>query len=293
MMIKVYDRKLKVSFVEKEYGKGLLEFLYGSIPGRVILKTFIITKFYSRINAKKEKSKKSVDKIPAFIKEYNINMTRFEEKDYSSFDDFFTRKLKKECATVDEDEDAFIAPADSKLQVYKIDDAFSVIIKGVEYALEDLLKDAVLAKEYKNGLCLVYRLSVDDYHRYCYIDSGKLKHNKVINGKLHTVRPIANKYKVFKENQREYEVLDTKSLDEIIYMEVGAMQIGKINNHKLVKFNKGEEKGYFSFGGSTIVIIVKDNIVKMDEDILHMNEKDIEVKVGYGERVGTIIKKEF
>ena len=122
----------------------------------------------------------------------------------------------------------------------------------------------------------MYRLSVDDYHRYCHIDDGELVYDKVIKGKLHTVRPISSRYKVFKENQREYMILNTENLGEMIYMEVGAMQIGKINNHDLSEFKKGQEKGYFSYGASTIVIIVQNNKVKIDDDILKMNKKNIE-----------------
>ena len=139
-------------------------------------------------------------------------------------------------------------------------------------------------------MALVYRLSADDYHRYCYIDSGKLLLNKVIKGKLHTVRPIARSENVFCQNQREYVVLDTENLGEHIYIEVGALQIGKINNFKIHKFKKGQEKGYFSHGASTIVVIVQQERVSIDKDILEMSKKNIEVKVQYGEKVGKIIK---
>ena len=97
-------------------------------------------------------------------------------------------------------------------------------------------------------------------------------------------------YNIFKENQREYVVLDTDNLGEIIFMEVGAIQIGKINNHKLRKFKKGQEKGFFSHGASTIIVILQEGKAKIDDDIIEMSKKNIEVRVKYGEKVGEIIR---
>lgn len=288
-MIQVYDREKKQCYEEKEYGKELLEFLYCNPLGRVILKTFIITKFYSKVKALKEKSKASKKKIKPFIEEYNIDMSKYEKKEYKSFDDFFTRKMKEDKLNIAKNSDDFISPCDGKLQVYAIDNDLEIEIKGTKYTIDELVKDSHVSKAYKDGMCLVYRLSVDDYHRYCYIDDGSKIRSKIIKGKLHTVRPIAKRYKVFKENQREYEILDLQKLGQTLYMEVGAMQIGKINNYKFENFKKGQEKGYFSYGASTIVILVKKDRVVIDEDILKMSKKDIEVKVHYGERVGKII----
>ena len=180
----------------------------------------------------------------------------------------------------------FCAPSDSKLTVYKIDNENEFIIKNKKYTIKTILRDEKLAEEYKNGYFLVFRLSVDDYHRYAYIDNGKMIKRKEINGKFHTVGPIAfEKHKVYEENQREYEVLKTENFGEIIQMEVGALMVGKIVNHKMKTFKKGDEKGYFLFGGSTIIILVKENILKIDDDILANSKKGIETKVKQGEKV--------
>ena len=289
-MIKVYDRKKGDFYVEDEHGKESLETLYNTVYGRVLLKMFFANRVYSRLVAVGEKSALSSGKIESFIEKYNISMNEYENRVFRSFDEFFTRKKKKEYLRVDEDKKALIAPCDGKLQVFKIDDALRLKVKGSMYNLAELLEDEKIVERYRGGTCLVYRLSVDDYHRYCHIDNGKPILNRFIKGKLHTVRPIAKRYNVFKENQREYVVLNTENLGEIIYMEVGAIQIGKINNHKLRKFKKGQEKGYFSHGASTIVIILQDGQVKLDDVILEMSRKNIEVKVSYGEKVGEIIK---
>jgi len=119
---------------------------------------------------------------------------------------------------------------------------------------------------------------------------GVLKDKKVINGCLHTVGPIASKrYKVYSENHREYSVLAMKNFGEIIQIEVGALLVGKIKNHPVTTFNRGDEKGYFCFGGSTIVLLFKGNTIKVDEDIISYSQKGIETKVKMGEKIGSLL----
>ena len=80
--------------------------------------------------------------------------------------------------------------------------------------------------------------------------------------------------------------MTTDNFDKIIYIEVGALLVGKINNYNKNKYNKGDEKGYFEPGGSTVIILVKDNVVRLDDDIMEQSSNGIETKVLYGERIG-------
>lgn len=118
-----------------------------------------------------------------------------------------------------------------------------------------------LAAEFDGGLCLVFRLCVDNYHRYHYFDDGSKGRNVFIPGRLHTVRPIAlRNLPAFVENSREYTVMDTVNFGRAIQMEVGAMLVGKIaNNHEEHEFKRGEEKGCFLYGGSTVILLLKRN----------------------------------
>ena len=134
---------------------------------------------------------------------------------------------------------------------------------------------------------MVYRLCVDDYHRYCFIDNGSVKESRIIKGKLHTVSPLSKAYKIYKENHRIINVLATDHFGEMIHIEVGALLVGKIVNRDVSKFSKGEEKGYFEPGGSTIVQLFKKDTVRIDEDILNQSLDNTETKVLYGEGVGT------
>lgn len=288
-MVKIYDRRNKKYIIEKESGNKILNFLYKNSLGRIILK-LAVNPTISKISGIYNDSKISRKKINKFIKTNNIDMNDFIKEEYENFNDFFIRKIKENKRPFLSNKNNFISPADSKLSVYKITDDLKLTIKGSTYKLNDLINNEEDLKEYKNGHCLVFRLSVDDYHHYCYPDSGILLKKNFIKGKLHTVRSISSEYEIYKTNQREYSILKTDNFDEIVYIEVGALMVGKIVNSDKEKFNKGEEKGYFKLGGSTIVILVKDNIMKIDEDILEQSKDDIEVLVKYREKIATKIK---
>jgi phosphatidylserine decarboxylase len=111
-----------------------------------------------------------------------------------------------------------------------------------------------------------------------------------IPGKLHTVRPVAlQKYPVFTENCREYTILNTDHFGKIAQIEVGAMLVGKIcNHHGVSAIKKGQEKGYFMYGGSTIILLLEKDAVQMDPEILAANRSGMEVPVRFGQKIGTL-----
>lgn len=284
MKTEVVNRKNNKKYTERSPISA--SFLYKTLIGGVVL-VFVTRKAVSKASSLYMNSKSSTRIIKSFIKKNNIDMRDYPEKDYSSFNDFFTRKIKNGKRPISKRDNNLIAVADSKLLVYDINDKMEMLIKGKKYTLRELLRDKKLANEYQGGVCLVFRLTVDDYHRYSFVDDGYVIRSKKINGILHTVGPIAfKKYKVFKENQREYSILNTKNFGQVIQMEVGALMVGKIVNHDVKEFKRGDEKGYFLFGGSTVVLIFKKNTVRLDKDIIDNSNLEIETKVKLGEVIG-------
>lgn len=281
----IYNRMSKSIEEEIETGDKSLKFLYHNFFGRIILKV-IINPIFSKISGKYNRTIISKRKINRFIKKHAIDINEYEEKKYRSFNEFFIRKKKK--TSCDKEKDSFIAPADSKLTVYKIEDDLKIKVKQSIYTLEELLSEEVDLEQFRNGNCLIFRLSIEDYHRYCYIDKGSIEKIKEIKGKLHTVRSISSEHKVYSQNTRTCSYLDTDNFGKVIFIEVGALLVGKINNHNQETYKKGEEKGYFELGGSTIIILTNDKI-KIDSDILEHSAKGIETKVKYGERIGKLI----
>ena len=195
-------------------------FVYRNKFGRIILK-LLICKPISKIVGAFLNSPMSKPMIKKFVKNNNIDLSLYENENYSCYNDFFTRKIKLENRVMVDDKNAFISPADSRLLVLDINDNLKFKIKNGYYSLETLLDDKKLADEFSGGKLLIFRLCVDDYHRYCFIDNGKILNNKYINGKLHTVQPIAlEKDDFFKENSREVTVIETENFGKTAMVEI-------------------------------------------------------------------------
>lgn len=265
----------------------ILDFLYNKQLGRLLLRP-LIQPWLSRLAGAVLDSSFSRAFIPLFVKACKINMKEYEERRYFSYNDFFTRRVKAGRRIIDKRPSHLITPCDGKLTVYHIDKDSHFTIKNTTYTLQSLLRSRKLAKYYQGGTLLLYRLSVDDYHRYCYIDNGKKTKNYRIKGVFHTVNPLANDiYPVYKENTREFSVLYSENFGKVLVMEVGALLVGRIvNYHEEAYVRRGEEKGRFEFGGSTIIVCLEKGRAVIDADIIRNSENGIETKVRMGERIG-------
>lgn len=284
-MMKVFDRKGN-EIVSNQGQNKVLKNLYGNVLGRSVLKILTLP-FITHVGGMVMNSSLSKIQINSFIKNNDIDMSQYEEKEYVSYNDFFTRYIKEGERRIDFDENHLIAPADSKVSYYSIDDNTHLLIKDTLYTIEELLDDKDIASKYQGGVCLVCRLAVDDYHHYHYIDEGITKGYRFIKGKFHTVNPIANDYyPIYKQNSRAYSLLECKNFGDVVYMEVGALMVGKIVNLHKQSFQKGEEKGYFEFGGSTVVLLFEKDKVIIDDDIINNSLNNDETKVLMGEKIG-------
>lgn len=282
----IYDRAAGELREELEYGAKSLELLYNTVFGRVLLKAFFCRRVYSEINGAFMKSGLSARRIAPFVEKYGIDLSLCERTEFGSFDDFFTRRCRftTDCAA-----DELIAPCCGRLAAYSITDELTLKIKHSVYALSELAGE-IDVSGFGEGICLVYRLAVEDCHRYVFCDDGELIRTEEIRGELHTVRPISEKYRVFARNHRVCSLLKTERFGEMIQIEVGALQVGKITNHAVSAFSRMDEKGYFGFGGSTIIQLFKSGVAELDGDIRLNSENGIETLVKTGERVARRIK---
>ena len=209
----------------------LLHLLYTHMWGRVLLKP-LVTPGFSGFAGRLLNTKLSTCLIPKFIKNNHIDMSCYQETEYRSFNDFFSRKIKPGARIFSPKETDLISPCDCYASAYRIDPALLVNIKDTTYSVASLLRSKKLAARYTGGTLLVLRLTVGDYHRYHYPVSGIQSKNHFIPGILHTVNPIANDYiPIYKENSREYTVIRSPEFGDVTQMEVGAMLVGKICNH--------------------------------------------------------------
>ena len=272
---------------EDSFQDRLLSRMYGCVAGRFLL-GYLVKPSVSKWVGRLLDSRISSLFVPWFVRANHIDISMCEKKQFRSYNDFFTRKLKKGARKICEEKDAWISPCDGKLTVYPIGKDSRFRIKRTQYTVEQLLRNAKLAKRYQGGYAWIFRLSVEDYHRYCYVADGEKTRNIRIPGVFHTVNPIANdRYPIYKENTREYSLLHTEEFGTILMMEVGALLVGKIENHmEEGSVKKGEEKGNFAFGGSTIILLTEPGKVKPDYDILKNTQRCYETVVQMGEKIG-------
>ena len=282
--MKIWDKSKNEYYEEIEYGKRKLEFLYNTIIGRLLLKIIFSSRWFSRLQALYQKSSISKYKIKKFIDRYKIDMKRYKDvSEYKNFSDFFTRKRN---IINNSNSNELVSVSDSKVQVFIINSNLMLNIKNSMYSVKEIIDDDKIVEEFKDGICIVYRLSVDDYHRYMYLDDGTFTNYKKIKGKLHTIRPISYKYNSFVKNTREVSIMNTNNFGKVIQIEIGAMLVGKIVNNYNKEFKKLEEKGFFDYGGSTIVQLFKKNVIKIDEEIIENSKNDIETRVEIGMKIG-------
>lgn len=281
-------KPIKRQIVKMDEGQNKsLSFLYNSIPGRAMLK-LLVRPGVSKLSGRYMNSRLSIRRIKKFVRKSNIDLGEYEKQNFCSYNDFFTRRIQKVKRPIDLNANSFIAPCDSKLTVYEINNQSVFKIKDSYYTVKDVLNGNEDYLKYIDGLCLIFRLGVDDYHRYCYIDNGSKNKNTYIPGEFHTVQPIAlEHFDIYKRNSREYTTLHTENFGDVIQIEVGALMVGKIVNYdQECLFKKGEEKGKFEFGGSTIVLLIEPDKVKIDKEIMENTKNDFETIVKYGEKIG-------
>lgn len=279
--------------IEKENSiqDRLLEVLYAHRPGRMLL-WLLIRPSVSGMVGKLLDSGISRLMIRPFIKSHLIHMNEYEPKKYSSYNDFFKRRIRPEARSIEMKPGDFISPCDSRLSVYRINGQERFQVKHAVYTLGSLLRDKKLAAKYTGGYVWIFRLCVEDYHHYIYVDNGRELMRRRISGVLHTVNPAAGeRIPIYKENTREYALIKTENFGEVIQMEVGALLVGRIENQKAADIVKrGQEKGNFAFGGSTVIMITREGRAWPDQDILEHSRRGIETKVKLGEKVGSKCK---
>ena len=285
--MKYFDRKGNV--IEKQdRWDSFWNLCYNNPIGRMLIKPFTSPVFSRFVGAVLDSRLSVLLTLPyKFL--FSVSMEEYEPKYYESYNAFFTREMKAEYRPVDGEIGSLVAPSDGKLRLYPITEQGTFSIKGSQYTVESLLKSRELARAYEGGTAVVIRLDGEDYHHFCYAASGKKGKSHYLQGVLHPLVPATvGNMPVFKENAREYCRIRTKYFDELIQMEVGAMLVGRIENpvQGIKEVTKGESKGYFSYGGSTTVLLMKKDTVDFDTDLLENSQKEMETQVKMGERIG-------
>lgn len=290
--ILLYNRVTRSIEEESIFEKDVMRFLYSHPIGFALTEWLLKRRLATEVYARRMRSPRSRVKIGRFIENHSINIDEIEEpiESFASFNDFFIRKLKPSARPIDCNPDNLISIADCRLSAYSIRKGEVYPVKARSFTIAELVGDKKIAESYTGGLCLIFRLAPVDYHRFAYVDDCDQTPVKAINGFYRSVHPLSLRRMkaVFTENRREYCVLKTANFGDVIHIDVGATGVGRIvqNHPQGGQFARGEEKGYFEFGGSTVILLLKHGAAKIDEDIAEYSHRGIETIVRYGEKIG-------
>lgn len=296
-MIKFWNRKEAREEVEQVYGDVFIRWIYGTRPGQILANAVLSKPPLSQVYGAYQSSRLSRHKIEPFIQDFKIPMQEFEEGPFASFNDFFIRKFKHGARPFAQGAEEMPAFAEARYFAYEsVPSSQRVPVKGVSLSVSALLGSSEKAKPFEGGPVLLARLCPTDYHRFHYPDSGKIRESYCLQGGLHSVNPMALKYKsdIFLTNERHVSILSTDHFGLLAYIEVGALCVGKIvqthpstglSGSTSPSFERGDEKGYFLFGGSTVIVLGQPGVWRPDADLLEQTLRGQECLVRLGERV--------
>lgn len=294
MNIHFFNRKTKAIETEKVLGGGAVNWAYQNSIGKTLTDQIFAKSWVSRLMGVYEDSALSRRQIQPFIEQYQIDMSEFEPGPYSTFNQFFIRKFLPGKRPFDSSETAFAAGAEARYLAFEnIQARDRFYVKGIEIHLEELLRNQRMAEDFEGGTLIIARLCPVDYHRFHFPVSGQLELFQRIPGELHSVNPVAlaSKPDIFLKNERHLTVYRHPQLGRIAMLEVGALGVGKIiqswepNSNRFVK---GQEKGYFLFGGSTVIWLLQRTGFKLAEDIRQNSAQGLETWVALGDRLGEL-----
>jgi phosphatidylserine decarboxylase len=297
--IRVINRQTGKEEVEAVFGEHALALLYeggllGLAVGRPLRFLLSSSSLFSKIYGWTRRRPFSRSAILPFVERFKIDPTEFVKPldGFASFDDFFVRELKPECRPIAPGETVAVVPTDGRFWVCPdVDQAHSFLIKGHRYALSELLDNSSLASNYEGGGLVMARLCPTDYHRFHFPTAGTPGPARLLPGRLASVNPAAIRrwFHTYTRNKRMVTLIETKNFGTIAYVEIGATAVGAIHQTYLpeVPVKKAQEKGYFSFGGSALVLLFEKGRIRFSEDLVRHSQEFREVRCLLGQPLGT------
>lgn len=278
---------------EQVYGAAWLNWTYGNPLGKLALEMVAKRAFFSRWYGWRMDQAASKAKVLPFIKEFGVDVTEFAAapESYQTFNDFFYRTLKPMARPVDAAADSVVFPADGRhLGFQDVSQADGVFVKGQRFDVKALVGDGKLAERYAKGTLVLSRLCPVDYHRFHFTAAGVPSETKLLNGPLYSVNPIALKQRLayLWENRRWLTVLETEKFGRVLLLEIGATNVGSaVQTYQAGKaVAKGDEKGYFKFGGSSTIAIFEPGRIKLAEDLVENSRQCRELYARVGDGMG-------
>jgi phosphatidylserine decarboxylase len=290
--ITYWNRRAKQLEQELVYGEGALRWMYETQPGRALGEGLLSRSWVSGLYGSLQDTRWSARKIAPFVEKFAIPMEEYEDRRFESFNAFFIRRFKPGARPFTTKPRELAAFAEARyFAMEQLDPAQRFPVKGIALSASELLGDAKLAAPFERGPAFIARLCPVDYHRFHFPDGGRIAAHAHRAGPLHSVNPLALQFKpdILITNERQVSILDTDNFGKLAYVEVGATMVGKIvqTHPETAPFQRGGEKGYFLFGGSTVVVLGEAGAWKPDDDLLEHSLQGHETLVRLGERIGS------
>jgi phosphatidylserine decarboxylase len=296
--IKYFDRADKMLKTERVYADAFLYWLYnskiGSMANHLVFRQKYISQLYGWIN----KQWPSKNKIEPFIQKMKVNEDELicPIEDFKSFNDFFMREIDLSKRHINPSPHVCISPVDGKLLAYQtLEPDMPFRIKRNEFNLRSFLCDKTLADKYSEGSMVVSRLCLKDYHHFHFPVSGFSGKAISIKGKYYVSGPynLRKLIPFFSENYRMLTIFYSDHFGQIVIVEIGAFTVGSIQQTfpSMQRVAKGDRKGYFEMGGSTVVLLFKKGRIELDTDLCANTKNDIETYVLMGDSIGSTFKK--
>lgn len=291
--IEFFNRYTGKVETEQIYGEGFLRWTYGNPLGKLSLETMVKRAFFSRWYGGRMSAPASRKKVASFITTYGLNPREFADdpESYRNFNEFFFRKLKPGARPIHGDPDSAVFPADGRhLGFENLTATEGIFVKGKKFKLEKLVGDPELAKQYEHGTIVLSRLCPVDYHRYHFPVNGTPGKPHLINGALYSVSPLALRQNInfLTENKRAYTKIFSPEFGQVLMFEVGATCVGTFEYTFLpdVPVKKGDEKGYFKFGGSETILLFEPGRIELAPDLVENSRQGRELYAHMGDFLG-------
>lgn len=290
--VRYRDRRSGEIRVEQIPAEAALRWFYEKPIGRLCCRLFFGNSCLSRLYGHWQNRSSSRSAILPFIERFQIDLDEVEHPpdQYPTFNAFFARRLKPEARPFDSDPTALCSPADGKILVFPtLTPKVEFPVKGAFVTPAELLASADAAQTYDGGSALIVRLAPPDYHRFHFPDAGRAGPARLISGQFHSVNPIALNQTpdLFSLNQRAVAEIDTEIFGRVAIVEIGAFAVASIlQTYAPGPVQRGQEKGYFQFGGSTLVLLFEPQRVTFDPDLVRDSATGLEVQIRTGARIG-------
>jgi phosphatidylserine decarboxylase len=292
-VIQFVDRRSGEIREEIVLGEKFVRWVYEGALGRALRRAVLRRPWVSSVYGLWQSSALSKRSVPGVVEQLGIDLDEcvIPEGGFHDFNDFFTRHLRPGARPIATDPKRLASPADGRTFAYvDVQGDTMMPAKGREVSLRELLGDEAEARRFAGGTVIIVRLCPADYHRFHFPCAGIASASKTLAGPLESVNPVAlaRGHAILDTNKRDVTYIDSPAFGRVAYLEIGAMFVGSIvQTFRPGAVAAGDEKGYFQFGGSTVILVLQPGRVKVDPDLVENTKKGLETLLRMGEGIAS------